>query len=135
MQHKQKGFTMAISTTAAKFRKTGETLDYVAAANVMAGEIKVVCGLVCLALWDIAQGEKSTLKILRRGEVIDVAIDDALGDSKVDAGTAVYVVPASGLVTLSADDGEAESPTAYKLLGHTAADVATADRNFSVVCA
>ena len=38
MQHKQKGFTMAISTTAAKFRKTGETLDYVAAANVMAGD-------------------------------------------------------------------------------------------------
>ena len=126
---------MAISTTKGKFRKTGGTLDYTASADVSAGDIIVVDGLACLAQWDIAQGEKSTLKILRRGEVVDVAIDDALGGSKVDAGTAVYVIPASGLVTLSADDGDAESPTAYKLLGYTAADVATADREFSVVCA
>ena len=126
---------MAISTTKGKFRKTGGTLDYTASADVSAGDIIVVDGLACLAQWDIAQGEKSTLKILRRGEVVDVAIDDALGGSKVDAGTAVYVIPSSGLVTLSADDGDAESPTAYKLLGYTAADVATADREFSVVCA
>ena len=35
---------MAISTTAAKFRKTGETLDYVAAESVTADrEFSVVC--------------------------------------------------------------------------------------------
>ncbi len=122
---------MAISTTAAKFRKTGDTLDYTAAAAVKAGAIIKVDGLLCLAQWDIAQGEKSTLKILQRGEVVEVTTDDTIGAT--DAGVAIYVTP-GGLVTKSADDGE-DTPTVYPRLGHAAAAIGATDLSFEVVCA
>lgn len=115
---------MAISTTAAKFRKTGDTLDYTAAAAVKAGAIIKVDGLLCLAQWDIAQGEKSTLKILQRGEVVEVTTDDAIGAT--NAGVAIYV-DSSGLAT--------KTSTSNTLLGYTAAAVGATDLSFEVVCA
>ena len=122
---------MAISTTAAKFRKTGDTLDYTAGANIAAGKIIVANGCVCLAQNDIANGATGALKILHKGEVVEVTTDEAIGAT--DAGTAIYVIPATGLVTKDADDGE-DTPTEYKLLGHTAAAVGAGDLSFAVVC-
>lgn len=123
---------MAISTTTAKFRKTGETLDYTAASAVSAGDIIVVDGLNCIALYDIAAGATGALKVLQRGEVVEVTTDEAIGST--DAGTAIYVIPSTGLVTKDANDGE-DTPTAYTLLGYTRAAVGAADLAFEVVCA
>ena len=122
---------MAISRTAAAFRKTGDTLDYTDAAAVPCGAVLVVCGLNCIALSSIAQGEKGALKILQRGEVIEVTTDEAIGETA--AGTAIYLDPASGLVTKSADDGE-DTPTAYPLLGYTAKAIGADSLTFDVVC-
>lgn len=123
---------MAISKTAAIFRKTGETLDYVAAAaDVPCGALLSVSGLNCLALSAIAQGDAGALKILQRGEVIEVTTDEAIGETA--AGTAIYLIPASGLVTKSADDGE-DTPTAYPLLGYTVKAIGADGLSFDVVC-
>ena len=116
---------MAISTTAAKFRKTGDTLDITASANIPAGAIKVVDGCNCLALWPIANGEKSSLKVLQRGEVIEVATNEAIGAT--DAGTAIYVVAATGLVT--------KTSTSNVLLGYARAAIGATDLSFEIVCA
>lgn len=123
---------MAITTTAAKFVKDGQTLDYTPTSAVSCGDILVVDGLNCIALWDIAANAAGTLKVLQRGEVISVTTDDAIGAT--NAGVAIYVVPATGLVTKSANDGG--NPAAdYKLLGYTAAAVGSTDKTFEVVCA
>lgn len=116
---------MAISTTAAKFRKTGDTLDITASANIPAGAIKVIDGCNCLALWPIANGEKGSLKVLHRGEVIEVATNEAIGAT--DAGTAIYVVAATGLVTKTSTDNV--------LLGYARAAIGATDLTFEVVCA
>ena len=116
---------MAISTTAAKFRKTGDTLDYTAASAVKAGAIIVVDGLNCLAQWDIAQGDTGVVKVLQRGEVIEVTTDEAIGSTA--AGTAIYVVAATGLVTKTA--------TNNVLLGYARAAIGSTDLSFEVVCA
>ena len=116
---------MAISTTAAKFRKSGDTLDITASANIPAGAIKVVDGCNCLALWPIANGEKGSLKVLQRGEVIEVATNEAIGAT--DAGTAIYVVAATGLVT--------KTSTSNVLLGYARAAIGATDLSFEVVCA
>ena len=116
---------MAITTTAAKFVKTGDTLDYKPAAAVSAGAIKVVDGCNCIALWDIAANEASTLKVLHKGEVIAITTDDAIGATA--AGTAIYVVAATGLVTKTATDNV--------LLGYAAAAIGATDLTFEVVCA
>ena len=131
MQHKQKGFTMAISKTSAIFRKTGRTLDFTPGADVAEGGIIVTCGLVCLAQRAIPAGTAGALTVLQRGEVVEISTDEAIGAT--DAGTAVYVTPA-GLVTKDADDGE-DTPTAYTLLGWTAKAVGADDLTFEVVCA
>lgn len=115
---------MAISTTAAKFRKTGDTLDYTAASAVKAGDIIVVDGLNCIAQWDIAQGATGVLKILHRGEVVEVTTDEAIGSTA--AGTAIYV-DSSGLATKTA--------TNNVLLGYARAAVGSTDLSFEVVCA
>lgn len=115
---------MAISTTAAKFRKTGDTLDYTAASAVKAGDIIVVDGLNCLALWDIPAGTLGSLKILHRGEVIEITTDDAIGAT--NAGTALYV-DSSGLVT--------KTSTSNTLLGYAAAAIGATDLTFRVICA
>ena len=123
---------MAISTTAGKFRKTGDTLDYTATEAVSEGALMIVCGLVCLAQRDIPASGKGVLKVLQRGEVIEVSTDDVLGETA--AGTAIYLIPASGLVTKSANDGE-DTPTAYPLLGYARAAIGATDLTFEVVCA
>jgi len=115
---------MAISKTAAKFRKTGDTLDYTATAAVKAGAIIKVDGLLCLAQWDIAQGETGALKVLHRGEVVEVTTDEAIGATL--AGVAIYV-DGSGLASKTA--------TNNTLLGYTRADVGATDLTFEVVCA
>ena len=115
---------MAISTTAAKFRKTGDTLDYTAASAVKAGDIIVVDGLNCIAQWDIAQGATGVLKILHRGEVVEVTTDEAIGST--NAGVAIYV-DSSGLAT--------KTSTSNTLLGYTRAAVGSTDLSFEVVCA
>lgn len=115
---------MAITKTSAKFRKCGDTLDYTPSADVPAGKIIVVNGLVCLAQWPIAKGEAGTLKVLKRGEVVEVTTDEALGETA--AGTALYVTSA-GLVTATA--------TGNTLIGHVAAAVGATDKTFEVVCA
>ena len=116
---------MAISKTAAIFRKTGDTLDYTAAADVAAGAIIVADGLKCLATSAIAQGEAGALKVLQRGEVIEVTTDEAIGATA--AGTEIYVVAATGLVTKTA--------TNNVLLGYARATVGSTDLAFEVVCA
>ena len=116
---------MAISTTAAKFRKTGDTLDYTAASAVKAGDIIVVDGLNCIAQWDIAQGATGVLKILHRGEVVEVTTDEAIGST--NAGTAIYIVDATGLAS--------KSSSSATLLGYARAAVGSTDLSFDVVCA
>lgn len=116
---------MAISTTAAKFRKTGDTLDITASANIPAGAIKVIDGCNCLALWPVANGEKGSLKVLQRGEVIEVTTNEAIGAT--DAGTAIYVVAATGLVT--------KTSTSNVLLGYARTAIGATDLTFEVVCA
>ena len=123
---------MAIAATSAIFRKTGDTLDFTPGEDVAEGKIIVTCGLVCLAQRAISARVSGALKILQRGEVVEITTDEAIGET--DAGTAVYVVPASGIVTKDADDGE-DTPTAYTLLGWTAKAVGADDLTFEVVCA
>lgn len=115
---------MAISSTAAKFRKTGDTLDFTAGADVSAGALITSCGLICMALSPIAKGETAALKILHRGEVVEVSTNEAIGT--MVAGVAVYVT-AAGLVTKTADGNT--------LLGYTRAAVGASDLSFEVVCA
>ena len=121
---------MAISSNLAKFRKTGDTIDYKPGSATPAGTIVKVGGVFGLALWDIAANEVSTLKVLQRGEVIEVTTDDAIGETA--AGTAIYLIPESGLVTKSADDGE-DTPTAYPLYARTA--IGATDLAFEILCA
>lgn len=116
---------MAISTTAAKFRKTGDTLDYTAAANIKQGQLVVVDGCVCMAMYPIANGSTGTLKVLHRGEVIEVTTNEAIGST--DADTAIYVVAATGLVTKTSTDNT--------LLGYARAAIGSTDLSFEVVCA
>lgn len=121
---------MAISTTVGRFRKTGDTLDYTAASDVSAGDILVVDGLACLAQWDIANGATGVLKVLKRGEVVELATDDAIG--AVNANTAIYL-DGNGLPTTDSNDGE-DTPTPYRLFGYTAAAVGATDLKFKVIC-
>ena len=114
---------MAISTTAAKFRKTGDTLDYTAVANIKQGQLVVVDGFVCMAMYPIANGSTGTIKVLHRGEVIEVMTNDAIGST--DAGTAIYVTSA-GLVS--------KTESGNTLLGYTAKAGAAGDLSFEVVC-
>ena len=114
---------MAISTTAAKFRKTGDTLDYTAVANIKQGQLVVVDGFVCMAMYPIANGSTGTIKVLHRGEVVEVTTDEAIGST--DAGTAIYVTSA-GLVS--------KTESGNTLLGYTAKAVAAGDLSFEVVC-
>lgn len=116
---------MAISTTAAIFRKSGDTLDITASADIPAGAIKVIDGCNCIALWPIANGEAGSLKILHKGEVIEVTTDEAIGSTS--AGTAIYVVAATGLVT--------KTSTNNVLLGYARAAIGATDLSFEIVCA
>lgn len=115
---------MAISTTAGIFRKSGDTLDYTPSAAVAAGKIITTAGCNCLALWPIAANEAGSLKILHKGEVIEVTTDEAIGAT--NAGVAVYV-DANGLVT--------KTSTSNTLLGYTRAAVGATDLSFEIVCA
>ena len=117
---------MAISKTSAVFRKNGLTRDITATANIAAGDIKVVDGLMCMAQWPIANGETGVLKVLKRGEVVEITTDVAIGET--NAGVAIYVTSA-GLVSKSDASG------ANKLLGYTAKAVGSTDLTFEVVCA
>ena len=115
---------MAISKTSGIFRKSGDTLDYTPSAAVAAGKLIVTAGCNCLALWPIAANEPGTLKILHKGEVVEVTTDEAIGAT--NAGVAVYV-DANGLVTKTA--------TNNTLLGYTRAAVGATDLTFEIVCA
>lgn len=115
---------MAIAKTSAKFRKCGDTLDYTPSADVAAGALVVVGKLVGLARWPIAAGEAGTLKTLRRGEVVEVTTDEALGETA--AGTALYVTSA-GLVSAT--------ETGNTLVGYAAAAIGASDKTFEIVCA
>lgn len=114
---------MAITTTAAKFRKTGNTLDYTAGANIPAGKIIKVDGLLCMAQHPIANGEKGALKVLQRGEVVEVTTNEAIGST--NAGVAIYI-DGDGLAT--------KTSTSNTLLGYTRAAVGSTDLSFEVVC-
>ena len=115
---------MAITKNSAKFRKGGATLEYTPSADVAPGTLIVVGKLIGLAQWPIAKGEAGTLKVLQRGEVVEVTADDALGETA--AGTAIYVTSA-GLVTATA--------TNNTLVGYAAAAIGAADKTFEIVCA
>lgn len=114
---------MAITKTAAKFRKFGDTLDYSPTSAVAAGDIIKVDGLLCIALWDIPADTAGALKVLHRGNVIEVTTDDAIGAT--NAGVAIYVT-AAGLVTKESSNNT--------LLGYTKAAVGSTDLSFEVVC-
>ena len=116
---------MAITKSAAIFRKSGETLDITAAADIPAGAIKVIDGCNCVALWPIANGDAGSLKILHKGEVVEITTDEAIGAT--DAGTALYVVAATGLVTKTSTDNT--------LLGYARAAIGATDLSFEIVCA
>ena len=116
---------MAIAATSAKFRKTGDTLDYTAGANIKQGQLIVVDGCVCMAMYPIANGKTGSLKILHKGEVVEVTTDEAIGAT--DAGTAIYVVAATGLVT--------KTSTSNTLLGYARAAITATALSFEVVCA
>ena len=119
---------MAISKTAGVFVKEGDTLDITIAADgtaINCGDIKVVDGCNCLALWDIAAGTSGTMKILHKGEVVKITTDEAIGATA--AGTAIYVVAATGLVT--------KTDTNNTLLGYAAAAIGATDLSFDIVCA
>lgn len=115
---------MAIAATSAKFRKTGDTLDYTPGSAVSAGDIIKVDGLLCIAQWDIPVSTHGVLKILHRGEVVEVTTDEAIGST--NAGTAIYVTSA-GIVS--------KTESGNTLLGYTAKAVAAGDLTFEVVCA
>lgn len=115
---------MAIAATAAKFRKTGDTLDYTPGSAVNAGDIIKVDGLLCIAQWDIPASTPGVLKVLHRGEVVEVTTDEAIGAT--NAGVAIYV-DSSGLAT--------KTSTSNTLLGYTRAAVGATDLSFEVVCA
>lgn len=116
---------MAISSNLAKFRKTGDTIDYKPGSATPAGTIVKVGGVFGLALHDIAANEASALKVLQRGEVIEITTDDALGST--NAATAIYIVDATGLVS--------KTSTNATLLGYTRAAVGSTDLSFEVVIA
>lgn len=103
------------------YRKSGATLDYTATADIAAGTFVAFGGFNCLAQWDIAAGETGALKILQRGEVVEVTVDTALGE--IAAGATLYV-----------SDGEV-STKGTTVLGYAAAAVGATDTTFSVVCA
>lgn len=115
---------MAIAATSAIFRKTGDTLDYTPSADVKAGAIVKVDGLLCIAQWDIPANTTGVLKVLHRGEVVEVTTDEAIGAT--NAGVAIYV-DSSGLAT--------KTSTNNTLLGYTRAAVGSTDLSFEVVCA
>ena len=106
-----------------KFVKSGDTLDITPEAEIAVGTIKKVAGLLCLATWTIEAGKPGTMKVLHRGEVINVETAVAIGTTA--AGVAVYV-DSTGAVTKTA-----ESNT---LLGYTAAAVGSTDKTFDVIC-
>jgi len=119
---------MAISTTAGKFRKTGDTLNYTVAAAgtaVPVGKIIKTDGLLCLATTPIAAGTTGALKVLHRGEVVEVTTDEAIGETS--AGTAIYIVDATGLAS--------KSSSSATLLGYARAAIGATDLSFEVVCA
>ena len=116
---------MAISSTTAAFRKSGETLDITPSAAISCGAIKVVDGCNCIALWDIPANTPSTLKVLHKGEVVEITTDEAIGAT--DAGTAIYVVAATGLVT--------KTSTNNVLLGYARAAIGATALSFEIVCA
>lgn len=116
---------MAISSTTAAFRKSGETLDITPAAAISCGAIKVVDGCNCIALWDIPANTPGTLKVLHKGEVVEITTDEAIGAT--DAGAAIYVVAATGLVT--------KASTSNVLLGYARAAIGATDLSFEIVCA
>lgn len=115
---------MAISKTSGVFVKEGKTLDITPTAEIKCGALSVVCGCVCMALWDLPAGKLGTLKILQKGEVVRLTTDESIGAT--NAGVAVYV-DANGLVTKTA--------TNNTLVGYTAAAVVAGDLSFEVVCA
>ena len=117
---------MSISKNSAVFRKNGKTRDITATANIAAGDIKIVDGLLCMAQWPIANGETGVLKVLMRGEEIEITTDEAIGET--NAGVAIYVTSA-GIVSKSDASG------ANKLLGYTVKAVGSTDLSFEVVCA
>lgn len=115
---------MAIAKTNGVFVKEGATIDITPAAEIKCGAFKVVCGCLCMALWDLPADKLGTLKILHKGEVVRVTTDDALGATT--AGTALYI-DGNGLVTKTA--------TSNTLLGYAAAAIGATDLSFEVVCA
>lgn len=126
---------MAISTQSGVFRKSGDTLDITIAAGgtaIPCGAIKVVNGFNCLATWGIAAGESGTLKILQRGEVVEVTVDDVLGET--NAGVALYL-DENGVLTKTSTHTEGAGTAPNTLLGYTRTAVASTAKTFEIVCA
>ena len=123
---------MAITAQSGVFVKEGRTINYTPALAVTCGSVIKVGGLVCLALWDIAANEASTLKVLQRGEVVKITTTGTLGET--NAGVAVYI-DASGLLTKSATSGESPSVVNNTLVGYTAAAVTSTATTFEIICA
>ena len=106
-----------------KFVKSGDTIDITPSTAIAVGTIKKVAGLLCLATWAIPANQPGTMKVLQRGEVINVETAVAIGETA--AGVAVYV-DSAGAVTKTAGSNT--------LLGYTAAAVGSTDKTFDVIC-
>ena len=106
-----------------KFVKCGDTIDFTPSTAIAVGTIKKVAGLLCLATWAIPANQPGTMKVLQRGEVINVETAVAIGETA--AGVAVYV-DSDGAVTKTAGSNT--------LLGYTAAAVGSTDKTFDVIC-
>lgn len=126
---------MAISTQSGVFVKEGKTLDITIAANgtaVKCGDIKVIDGCNCLALWDIPAGTSGSLHIMHKGEVVKITTDEAIGQT--NAGVAIYL-DENGVVTKSATHTKGSGTAPNTLLGYTRAAVISTDLSFEIVCA
>ena len=106
-----------------KFVKCGDTIDITPSTAIAVGTTKEVAGLLCLATWAIPANQPGTMKVLQRGEVINVETAVAIGETA--AGVAVYV-DSDGAVTKTAGSNT--------LLGYTAAAVGSTDKTFDVIC-
>ena len=97
----------------ARYVQRGESIDYTPTADVAAGDIVKVGGLVGVAKLDIKAGELGALALCGVYEI-------ATNGTAIEAGAVVFVDPATGRVC-------AESAAGAVRFGHAVAAAAAAD--------
>jgi predicted RecA/RadA family phage recombinase len=104
----------------ATFRHPGQMIDHTPVADVSAGDVIVIGGLVCIAHNDIPAGQLGALSV---GGVYDVEKDA----SDVSAGDALYFDADGDPVDGTADSGAfTKTATDNSFSGYALADAGTA---------